>query len=325
MNTSPFFSVVIPVYNKGPHVKRAITSVLNQTFLEFELILVNDASTDNSLEEMQKFTDSRIRTLHRDEPGPGGYAARNLGIKEARAEWVAFLDADDEWTPEHLENMHIAVNSCPDVGLFASGWISFFGKQKHEHGYFNKSKHKGIHKINLRQYLETAEQGLRFCSTPIVVLNRTKVMRVGGFPEGRTQKGGDLYAWIIIIAHYGAAWSPHQGAIVHRDAVNMVTESSFFRPALFTSLANELDGLISNAEIKLLKKYVNSLLVKDYLRRCARFGDADFNLLQHCFLFDLNSCIKITSINLIPPSLILALNNLRSKLKKLTNNQVASK
>jgi len=102
LKTGPFFSVIIPVYNKGPHIHHSISSVLNQTFQDFEIILIDDASTDNSLEEIRKFTDPRIRILNRSEPGPGGYAARNLGIKEANAEWVALLDADDIWYPEHL-------------------------------------------------------------------------------------------------------------------------------------------------------------------------------------------------------------------------------
>ncbi|MDI9370841.1 MAG: glycosyltransferase family A protein, partial [Synergistota bacterium] len=74
-SSTPFFSAVIPVYNKGPHVARAIRSVLAQTWQNYELLLINDASTDESLEEMQKYTDPRIRILHRDTPGPGGYAA----------------------------------------------------------------------------------------------------------------------------------------------------------------------------------------------------------------------------------------------------------
>jgi len=86
----PLFSVIVPVYNKGPHIHRSIKSVLNQTFEDYELLLINDASTDNSLEEMQKFTDPRIRILHRDQPGPGGYAARNLGTQEAQANGLLF-------------------------------------------------------------------------------------------------------------------------------------------------------------------------------------------------------------------------------------------
>ena len=117
----PFFTAVIPVYNKGPHVARAIKSVLDQTFQDFELVLVNDASTDNSLAEMKRFADPRIRILHRDSPGTGGYAARNLGIGEAKAEWVAFLDADDEWYPKHLERMKEIIAKFPDVKFFNCG------------------------------------------------------------------------------------------------------------------------------------------------------------------------------------------------------------
>ena len=92
-------SVVIPLYNKGPHIARSINSVRSQTFQDFELIIVNDASTDNSLGEVARFKDPRINLYHREKPGPGDYAARNLGIEKAKAEWIAFLDADDEWMP----------------------------------------------------------------------------------------------------------------------------------------------------------------------------------------------------------------------------------
>jgi len=102
----PFFSVVIPVHNKEPHLHNCIKSVLNQTFYRFEIIIINDASNDNSLNEIEKFHDYRIQIIHRKIPGPGGYAARNLGIKIAKAEWIAFLDADDEWTEDHLERMY---------------------------------------------------------------------------------------------------------------------------------------------------------------------------------------------------------------------------
>ena len=121
MNLRPFFSVVIPVYNKGPHIHRSIISLLNQTFQDFEVILINDASTDNSIEEINKFKDKRIRVFQRNEPGPGGYAARNLGIKEAKGEWIAFLDADDEWMTDHLEKMFILSKEYPGVLFMGCG------------------------------------------------------------------------------------------------------------------------------------------------------------------------------------------------------------
>jgi len=89
------FSVVIPLYNKERSVKNTIESVLNQTFQDFEVIVVNDGSTDNSLEVVKSFNDERIRIINQKNSGVS--SARNRGIKEAKYEWIAFLDADDLW------------------------------------------------------------------------------------------------------------------------------------------------------------------------------------------------------------------------------------
>jgi glycosyltransferase involved in cell wall biosynthesis len=103
MSDNPFFSVIVPVYNKEKYVHRAVSSILNQSYKDFELIIVCDPSTDNSNAEVEKFTDPRIRVFHRDKPGPGGYAARNLGIENSKGQWISFLDADDVWYSSHLD------------------------------------------------------------------------------------------------------------------------------------------------------------------------------------------------------------------------------
>jgi glycosyltransferase involved in cell wall biosynthesis len=102
MSFNPFFSVIVPVYNKEKYVSRAISSILNQSFDDFELIIICDPSSDNSNLEVLKFHDSRIKIFNREIPGPGGYAARNLGIENSNGKWIAFLDADDEWYSNHL-------------------------------------------------------------------------------------------------------------------------------------------------------------------------------------------------------------------------------
>ena len=88
-------SVVIPLYNKEKYIKRAIESVLNQTFQKFEIIVVNDGSTDKSAEIVQNIKDPRIRLINQKNAGVS--AARNRGIQEAKYEYIAFLDADDFW------------------------------------------------------------------------------------------------------------------------------------------------------------------------------------------------------------------------------------
>lgn len=100
--SNPKVSVIIPTYNRAHVLGRALRSVLNQAYQDFELIVVDDGSSDATVEVMSGFADSRIRYLHHEE-NRGAAAARNSGIKAARGEYVAFLDSDDEWLPEKLE------------------------------------------------------------------------------------------------------------------------------------------------------------------------------------------------------------------------------
>jgi glycosyltransferase involved in cell wall biosynthesis len=105
------------MYNKGDLVGRSIRSILAQTFTDFDLIVVDDGSTDNSVEIVNSFKDQRITLIGQDNAGPGG--ARNTGIQAAQTEYVAFLDADDEWYPWFLENSLKAIKEY-DVPLVAS-------------------------------------------------------------------------------------------------------------------------------------------------------------------------------------------------------------
>ena len=89
------FSVVIPLYNKEQYICRAVDSVLNQTYEQFELIVVDDGSTDRSAELVENIKDDRVRVIRQDNQGEG--PARNSGVLAASNHWVAFLDADDAW------------------------------------------------------------------------------------------------------------------------------------------------------------------------------------------------------------------------------------
>src|SRR5262245_50605451 len=99
------FSVVIPLYNKHAYIRRAIESAIGQDHPPYEVIIIEDSSDDGSAQIAQSYAGHPlIRLLVRAEPGPGGYAARNLGVREALGTWIALLDADDEWKPDHLSN-----------------------------------------------------------------------------------------------------------------------------------------------------------------------------------------------------------------------------
>lgn len=120
-NTSkPFFSVIIPVYNAEKYVGRALDSVLAQSFTDFEVILVDDGSTDGSADVIEKYNDPRVRLIRQENRGEGG--ARNRGIEDSSGEWLTFLDADDEWTHNFLSERYKVIISQDNVDFCYSSY-----------------------------------------------------------------------------------------------------------------------------------------------------------------------------------------------------------
>lgn len=133
----PTVSVVMPVYNVAAYVAAAIASVLAQSFKDFELLIVDDGSTDHSVQLCEQFADKRIRIIRQKNRGLAG--ARNTGIRHARGQFVAFLDSDDLWTPNKLD-VHMAhLQSNPRLGVSycASGFIDDSGQPL---GYLQRPK-----------------------------------------------------------------------------------------------------------------------------------------------------------------------------------------
>ncbi|MFC7193467.1 glycosyltransferase family 2 protein [Halosimplex aquaticum] len=119
--SSPQVSVIIPTYNRATLVKRAIQSVLNQTFKDFELIIVDDASDDETPEVIDSINDARLEYIRHDLNRHGG-AARNTGIKYASGKYIAFLDDDDEWYPTKLERQVERFETVSnEIGSFIAG------------------------------------------------------------------------------------------------------------------------------------------------------------------------------------------------------------
>jgi len=119
---SPLISVIMPCYNAAPYLEEAVRSVMGQTFPDVELLIIDDGSTDASIEIAERLRDEhpgRIRLFRQANRGP--YVARNLGLEHVRGEFVAFLDADDWWTPDCLEKLHAALVSS-NATLAYCGW-----------------------------------------------------------------------------------------------------------------------------------------------------------------------------------------------------------
>ena len=112
----PLISVIIPLYNKGPYVKRALQSVFNQSIQDFEIIVVEGGSTDNGPEVVRAFNDPRLSVIEQVEKGVS--AARNEGVHRAKSEFIAFLDADDEWMPDFIETVLRLQDTYPAAGAY---------------------------------------------------------------------------------------------------------------------------------------------------------------------------------------------------------------
>lgn len=121
MNQMPFFSVIIPVYNKEKFIEKTLESVLNQTFTDFEVIVINDCSTDGSLEKVRKFIFENLKIIQHDK-NRGLSATRNTGIKNSNGVVMAFLDADDTWDSGYLEKIHSLHIEFPEAKLLATNY-----------------------------------------------------------------------------------------------------------------------------------------------------------------------------------------------------------
>lgn len=115
------FSVIIPLYNKAPYVRKTVESVLRQTFDDYELVIIDNGSNDGSSEIVASFTDPRIRIVRLEE-NVGVSNARNKGVSLSTAPYITFLDADDWWEPTFLEEMRGLIERHPDAGIYGTGY-----------------------------------------------------------------------------------------------------------------------------------------------------------------------------------------------------------
>ncbi len=302
-----FFSVVIPLYNKAPHVARSIASVLHQTCQDFELIIVNDASTDGSVEEVLTFRDPRIRLLNRSFPGPGGYAARNLGIKEARAEWVAFLDADDEWYPDHLEKMRALSARFPEVVFMGCGWCNQVNGRETKDGYYMHFQSRGPHTLSLKEYLRSCLGVMQPVCTSVSCVRRSSPVALDLFPADMgAKRAGDRYAWLkMICRHKEMAWSDHIGATYFQDSVNMVTRTASGSPDLMSRKCyQELSENFEPVEASLLAKYFNKHLRLLWLGNIIKNGE-QFRLLSRLYWKgDMRNALLLSATSLLPATVL---------------------
>lgn len=188
----PAVTVIIPAHNDGAFIEQALESVLGQTFQDFDIIVVNDGSTDDTEQRLAKYRD-KITYIYQECSGPS--AARNCAVRAARSPLLAFLDADDQWMPTKLEKQVHFAEANPAFGIVTTD-VEWFN----ERGIINSSL-KSIYPISSGFVVEKLIFH-NWVSTSAAMVRRECFGRAGWFDEGRGVYGEDWMMWIQIAAQY---------------------------------------------------------------------------------------------------------------------------
>lgn len=206
-------SVVIPLYNKGPHIGKAIESVLLQTVKPIDIIVVDDGSTDEGGAVVEKYVDQGVR--HITQINQGVSAARNFGVRVAKGEYVAFLDADDWWLPSHIETLSYLVMNFPKASLYSTAHIIERGGRQ----YKPKSTCSEGWSGYVDDFFSNFSVGLSLVNSITACVNRTDFIAVGGFPVG-VSRGEDIVCWAKLALMGKVAHAEVATAVYFQDAVN---------------------------------------------------------------------------------------------------------
>ncbi|WP_439489775.1 glycosyltransferase family 2 protein [Algoriphagus sp.] len=192
------FSIIVPLYNKEVSILKTLASVLEQTVQDFEIILINDGSTDRSLELVQTVDDRRVRIIEKENGGVS--SARNVGIEIANFEYIAFLDADDLWDRNYLEIMKGLILAYPECGMFASAYREVY---LHKNRVIGSDLKEGVVEDYFREMIN---QTIIWTSATIV--RKNVFTKVGNFPIGMVS-GEDTYVWAKIACKFKVAFTPN--------------------------------------------------------------------------------------------------------------------
>lgn len=198
------FSVIIPLYNKAPYVAKAIGSVLSQTFIDYELVIMDDGSKDESFEEASKCI-TGCTSCHIYQQSNGGVSmARNNAVSLSQGRYLCFLDADDWWEPTFLEEMSKLIDEFPNAGIYGTNYTIV-----------NETKRKTrVADIGVEQGFESGY--INYCQvyaktlamplwTGAVSMPRAVFDEMGGFPKG-IKLGEDFLLWIRVALKYKVAF-----------------------------------------------------------------------------------------------------------------------
>ena len=193
----PHVSVIVPTYNRATYIARAVNSILSQTYRDFEVIVVDDGSTDHTRQVLAAYGD-RVRYVFQDNAGPG--AARNHGIRLSTGQYLAFLDSDDMWMPAFLEKTVGALDAHPSVDVATTGL--YVGPADRKTPAHLEGVQTGPWQLPTRFRQRQLPFLLNGFWSGSLVVRQEVVGRYGGFYEQGCTLGEDIYLWVQVLLNH---------------------------------------------------------------------------------------------------------------------------
>lgn len=184
-----YISVVIPLYNKAQSIKNTLNSVSSQSFKDFEIVVVDDGSTDGSADVVTQIKDNRIRLIRKENGGV--CSARNRGIKEAKYDYIALLDADDEWDKDYLAEQVRLIEDFPEAAMWGINFAPLYNGKIYQ--IFETGLKSGFRGYVDNYFNISNRISDLFCSSSVVI-NR-KVLDIVGFFDERIKYAEDIDVW----------------------------------------------------------------------------------------------------------------------------------
>jgi len=215
----PKFSIIIPLYNKEKHIVQTIHSVFNQRYSDFEIIIVNDGSTDNGLKEVLNIIHDKLIVF--DNENKGVSEARNFAMQHANGDYFAFLDADDVWDENHLLNLNQLIDSFPNCGLYCCNYNFVYENNNIVNTNFpTLPNEKGWRGIVPDFFLASLEY--RIAWTSAVAIPKKIIHSIGLF-DTAFSSGQDTDYWTRIALKYPVAFNKNVSVSYNTTAENRIT------------------------------------------------------------------------------------------------------
>jgi len=281
------FSIVIPLYNKEKEISQTLKSILSQTFTDFEVIIVNDGSTDNSLKVVESIKDDRIRIINKENGGVS--SARNRGVLEAKGDYIAFLDADDLWDNKYLLTMNKLINDFNNASIFSCQ----FGFVNNKH----ISPANGIHKKRgyIDNYFLEANKAPLIHTSSVII--KKSCFEIIGLFNTQYRRGEDVDMWCRLSENFKHVFEPTLLSYYVLYAENsacqtLVPLDYFFLEYNLFSFSKYKREYFAKRAYNIIFELLKNKQFRDFFRLVIKFKFSNIIILYYILLYLKNKYLK---------------------------------